>query len=161
MLASKEAAVIILHELSSDSIILTQRSSSLRNHPGELCFPGGRWEKGDQDFYATALRELQEELGVESSRVKFIQALDPEQTLTGYKIYPWLASIENLKPYTIDSQEVSELLFIPRSEVIKPSNYKKIIVRRFGLSIKTYQYKIKNYYVWGATARIMRQLIPN
>lgn len=157
--APKEAAVIVLHELVSDSLILTQRSPALRNHPGEICFPGGGWQEGDNDFYATALRELQEELGIEPSRVKLKQALKPERTLTGFMIYPWLASIKNISPYLIDINEVSELFRLPMSEVIKSSNYKEISVSRLGLSIKTYQYSAKNHQVWGATARIMMQLI--
>jgi 8-oxo-dGTP pyrophosphatase MutT (NUDIX family) len=157
--APKEAAVIVLHELVSDSLILTQRSLSLRNHPGEVCFPGGSWQEDDNDFYATALRELQEELGIEPSRVKLKQALEPERTLTGYLIYPWFASIDNISPYQIDIEEVSDLFRLPMSEVIKSSNYKEISVSRFGLSVKTYQFRAKDYYVWGATARIMMQLI--
>ncbi|MBA3535493.1 MAG: CoA pyrophosphatase [Tatlockia sp.] len=157
--APKEAAVIVLHELVSDSLILTQRSLGLRNHPGELCFPGGSWQEGDKDFYATALRELQEELGIAPSRVNLKQALEPERTLTGYMIYPWFASITNISPFQIDSEEVSELVRLPMTEVIKASNYKEISVSRFGLSIQTYQFRAKEYYVWGATARIMMQLI--
>lgn len=94
-----ESAVIVLLEQATRSLVLTQRSANLRDHPGEVCFPGGRWQPGDSDFYATALRELEEELGIEASRVIPIQELQLEQTHNGSTIHPWLASIATLEPY--------------------------------------------------------------
>lgn len=155
----KEAAVMVLHDLSNDTLILTQRSKSLRSHPGEICFPGGSWQEGDENLYETALRELEEELGILSSRVQVQKTMAVERTVTGYIIHPWLASIESLSPYQADIREVSEVFSLPMSEVIKESNYQEIIVRRFGLNIKSYQYKASTHLVWGATARIMMQLV--
>ncbi len=155
----KEGAVIVLRELSSDSLILTKRGTTMRYHPGEVCFPGGSWQEGDKDFYATALRELHEELGIQSSRVKLEKALDPEQTLGGYIIYPCLANIKKLIPYQLESHEVAEVFLLPMVEVINPSNYKEIKFERSGVSVKTYQFTASEFYVWGATARIMRQLV--
>lgn len=156
---TKESAVIVLHELASDSLILTQRSASLKNHPGEICFPGGQWQKGDEDFYATALRELQEELGIVPGRVHLQGAMKTERTLTGYIIYPWLASIENLLPYQANEAEVMEVFKLPMNEVVELANYEEIVVNRLGLNIKSYQYKASGHFVWGATARIMMQLV--
>ncbi|CDZ78276.1 putative NUDIX hydrolase [Legionella massiliensis] len=154
---NKEAAVIVLRELASDSLILTQRSTQLRNHPGEVCFPGGRWQDEDKNFYETAIRELEEELGIAPSRVHFQSEMRSERTLTGFIIYPWFADIDNLLPYQANL-EVSEVFKLPMNEVAQASNYKEIVVNRFGLNIKTYQYKASERFVWGATARIMMQL---
>lgn len=154
-----KAAVIVLHELVSDSLVLTMRSKNLANHPGEVCFPGGRWHEGDKDLSDTALRELQEELCVEPSRVELQYAMVPERTLTGFIIQPWFANIENLNPYKADKREVANVFRLPMNEVALAKNYKEIIVKRLGWDIKSYQYIASQHFVWGATARIMMQLL--
>ena len=93
------AGVVILYEQSTDSLILTKRSIHLRKHPGEICFPGGVWEEGDDNYYYTALRELHEELGIDSSRVTLIKELAEERTLLGSVIHPWLTRIESIEPF--------------------------------------------------------------
>jgi 8-oxo-dGTP pyrophosphatase MutT (NUDIX family) len=155
----KEAAVIVLQELSSDSLILTKRSAELHDHPGEVCFPGGSWQEGDSSLYDTALRELQEELGIEPARIQSVKAMTPVPTLTGFIIHPWLASIETLLPYQMDTREVSQVLRIPMKEVSKASNYQEIKVRRGERIIKGYQFTATKDFVWGATVRIMMQLV--
>ncbi|KTC93707.1 MULTISPECIES: NUDIX hydrolase [Legionella] len=158
-LTPQNAAVVVLHELSSDSLVLTQRSKTLRAHPGEICFPGGRWQVGDKSLFDTALRELREELGVLSSRIKLQKSLRPEQTLTGFIIHPWFASIDQLSPYQADKNEVDEVFFLPFNEVVKKSNYQEIQISCSGFTITTYQFIASGHYVWGATARIMMQMI--
>lgn len=160
-LESKKAAVIVLHELARDSLILTLRSKKLPNHPGEVCFPGGRWHEGDKNLYNTALRELQEELCIDSSRVELNYPMALESTLTGFIIQPWFASLENLNPYKADKREVRGVFRLPMNEVALAKNYKEIIVNRFGLDIKSYQYTATQHFVWGVTARIMMQLIAD
>ena len=150
---------MLLHDLSNDSLILTERSAALRSHPGEICFPGGSWQEGDDSLYETALRELDEELGISPSRIQLKKAMKAERTLTGYIIYPWLAAIESLIPYQTDPSEVASVFSLPMSEVTKASNYKEITIIRHELVFKSYQYIASPYFVWGATARIMRQLI--
>jgi 8-oxo-dGTP pyrophosphatase MutT (NUDIX family) len=155
----KKAAVIVLHELASDSLILTLRSAELHDHPGEVCFPGGTWQVGDGSLYNTALRELQEELSIGAERVQLVKAMTPVPTLTGFIIHPWLAAIDTLSPYQMDSREVSEVLRIPIKEVCQAANYQEIKVRRYGRIIKGYQYTATPYFIWGATVRIMMQLL--
>lgn len=157
-LKEQHSAVIVLHELLTDSLILSKRSTQLRHHPGEICFPGGRWEKGDEDFYATALRELNEELGISAHRVTLIKELRLESTSLGTIIHPWLSSIESIEPYHLDIHEVSRLLRIPMALVSKRSNYEDFIIERYGKHFKSCRFICDDELVWGATARIMRQL---
>ncbi len=159
--ALKESAVIVLLEETSDSLILTQRSPNLRDHPGEVCFPGGRWNEGDATLWMTALRELQEELGIDSARVRLVKELQRDQTHNGTIIHPWLASIATLEPYTANIDEVASVFKLPLIEVRAPANYKDIVVERYGWVVNTCQFIASNYFVWGATARIMRQLSVN
>ncbi len=152
------AGVIVLQERSSEHLILTKRSEHLRNHPGEICFPGGVWEEGDETFYATALRELKEELGIDSSRVTLIKELDREQTVLGSVIYPWLVSIESINPFHINESEVSSIISVPMFLVQDPKNYQEITMERKGFKFKSCQFTGHPEFIWGATARIMKQL---
>lgn len=153
-----ESAVIVLIEEVTNSLILTERSLHLRDHPGEICFAGGRWHESDKNLWYTALRELKEELGIEPSRVTLTRSLPIEQTLKGSIIYPWLATIPELSPYCINEEEVTSLLKLPMQEVMLPDNYKDIVVERYGLKIRSCQFTASEYFIWGATARIMRRL---
>lgn len=157
----KNSAVIVLLEEATNSLILTQRSADLSHHPGEICFPGGLWQAEDTSFWETALRELREELGIESSRVKLIKQLQPEKTLAGIIIHPWLASISSLIPYSANVREVAAVLSIPLHEISYDQNYKDIIVQREDDLITSVQFTACHYFIWGATVRIMKQLIQN
>lgn len=152
------SAVLVMHELSTNCLILTKRSNQLRNHPGEICFPGGVWEKQDENLYATAVRELNEELGITANRVTPIKELLTECTLLGTIIHPWLASIESIRPYYLNLQEVSAMILIPMSLVVNPQNYQELIIERAGKQFKSYKFIPNDELVWGATARIMKQL---
>ena len=152
------AGVIVLYESSSQCLVLTKRSSHLRKHPGEICFSGGGWEEGDESFYTTALRELHEELGIPPERITLIKELFIEKTLLGSIIHPWLARIECLEPFKINDCEVDSVIRIPLSLVQNSKNYQEIIVERQGLQFKSCQFLGHEEFIWGATARIMKQL---
>jgi len=154
-----KAGVIALYECSTNNMILTKRNNELRKHPGEICFPGGLWEEGDESLYATALRELYEELGIESNRVELIRELSIERTLLGLVIHPWLAKVETLAPLNINTYEVDCIISIPISLVQDPRNYKNIIIERGGIKVQTCQFIAHEEFVWGATVRIMKQLM--
>ncbi len=154
----KESAVMVLHEQKTDSLILTQRTKHLRYHPGEICFPGGRWEAGDADLLETALRELNEELGIDKHRIGLVEKLIPEQTLNGITIHPWLSEILSIEPCLPNRHEVDQVIMLSMREVRTLSNYKDISIKRAGVMVTTCQFTASHYYIWGATARIMRQL---
>ncbi|MCW8443789.1 CoA pyrophosphatase [Fluoribacter gormanii] len=152
------SAVVVLYEQLSDSLILTQRSEQLRTHPGEICFPGGIWEEGDDNYCVTALRELQEELGITPERITLIKELNTQKTLLGSIIHPWFASIESVKPYQLNYHEVVRLISIPMVLVQDAKNYKDLIIERAGRRYVTCEFTANKDWVWGATARIMKQL---
>jgi 8-oxo-dGTP pyrophosphatase MutT (NUDIX family) len=153
------AAVVVLYEQATDSLILTQRSDQLRTHPGEICFPGGTWEESDENYYATALRELNEELGISAERITLIKELKTQSTLLGSIIHPWLASIESVHPYSFNDQEVVRLISIPMSLVQDSKNYRQFMIERNGRQFNTCEFTANKEWVWGATAKIMMQLI--
>jgi len=153
------SAVIVLHELSTDSLILTKRSEGLRHHPGEISFPGGLREHGDTDLYVTALRELKEELGISEARVTLVRKMQTEITALGTIIHPWFATIVSVQPFILNPDEVSSIVSIPMHLVQNPKNYKEIFIQRNGKEFKTFEFGPQEEYIWGATARIMRQLV--
>ncbi|HAT8180008.1 TPA: NUDIX domain-containing protein [Legionella pneumophila] len=152
------SSVIVLCDLSKDSLILTKRSQMLKKHPGEVCFPGGFQEINDHDLYSTALRELNEELGITSDRITLIRQLKIEKTLLGLVIHPWFASIDSIFPYTMNPHEVSELILVPMPLVKDQKNYKELMIEKEGKHIITCQFIANKELIWGATARIMKQL---
>lgn len=153
------SAVMVLYERDSNSLVLTKRSEHLRAHPGEICFPGGTWEAGDANLYATALRELHEELGIASERVTLIKELTTQNTLLGSIIHPWYASIESIQPYYLNSDEVTRLILLPMDLVRAAKNYKEIQVQRGGFQFKSCEFIFNGDWIWGATAKIMKQLV--
>jgi len=154
----KQAAVILLHDQETDSLLLTRRTSNLRTNPGEFCFPGGGKDDSDPDLWSTALRELHEELGINAARVSLLKELSPEHTLTGKIIFPWLASIAGIEPYIMNENEVSGVITLPMEDVIIPENYKDLSIECYGKNIVSCQYTASSQFVYGATARIMKQL---
>lgn len=152
------SAVIVLHELNSNSLILTKRSEQLRSHPGQISFPGGLWEHNDRTYYDTALRELDEELGISGDRVTLIRELNPEPTLAGIIIHPWFCTIESINPCTLNTHEVASLIVVPIDLVHDRNNYRDITVKMSEFEITTCEFIPKYEYIWGATARIMKQL---
>lgn len=153
-----ESAVIVLHEQSSDSLILTRRSMNLRTQPGHVCFPGGLREGKDENLYATALRELEEELGIAASRVRFIREMKKDKTLFMAVISPWFAAIESVEPYEINRDEVAELIKIPLEQVMRKENYREKKIKEEGFVFSSLVFTGSEHFIWGATARIMNQL---
>lgn len=155
----KESAVLVLKETQSDSLILTKRSDSLRVQPGEICFPGGVREAQDKDLYATALRELEEEIGISFERIQLIRSLAQDQSVFHSVIYPWYARIDTIEPYQINHSEVDTIIKVPMREVLKQENYENRAVQKYGIEFETTIFKGNRHFIWGVTARIMKQLL--
>tara|TARA_Y100000588_G_C14230914_1_gene915243 strand:+ start:1539 stop:2018 length:480 start_codon:yes stop_codon:yes gene_type:complete len=154
----KESSVVLLHEYSTDNLILTKRSETLRNHPGDYCFPGGLRDRCDKNLWDTATRELNEELGIKPHRITLVKALKPESTLQGKLIYPWLAVIDSIRPYQLNPFEVTDILALSISDVKKKTNYKSLEVKHGNIIFNSCEYIGCKQNIWGATAKIMQQL---
>ncbi|HEY5977392.1 MAG TPA: CoA pyrophosphatase [Solirubrobacterales bacterium] len=144
----------------SPGAIFTERRADLRSHAGEISFPGGRVDEGDADLVATALRETEEEIGLESSAVVLQGALPPTSTFaTGYRIHPFVGLIAapedlDLKP---SPDEVETVLALDL-DVLEQSYEIRRLVRR-GTAIHTPTYEVEGQLIWGATARILGELL--
>jgi 8-oxo-dGTP pyrophosphatase MutT (NUDIX family) len=137
--------------------VFTRRHEDLRRHPGEISFPGGRYEEGERDLEATALREAYEEIGLPEDAVGIIGALQPTSTIaTGYAVYPFVGLIEPGRTWALSAREVSEVLELPLDSLL--SGYGRRRLLRRGVPIRTDTYVVGNHLIWGATARILADL---
>jgi 8-oxo-dGTP pyrophosphatase MutT (NUDIX family) len=137
--------------------VLTRRQSDLRRHAGEISFPGGRAEEGEDDLRTTALRETHEEIGLAADAVELLGALQPTPTVvTGYVIYPFVGMIEPGQTWSASDAEVAEVIELPL-RALRAGYGRRRLIRR-GLPFRTDTYVVGGHLVWGATARILADL---
>jgi 8-oxo-dGTP pyrophosphatase MutT (NUDIX family) len=137
--------------------VFTRRRDDLRRHPGEISFPGGRHDDTDPDLLATALREAEEEIGLASSAVQVLGALQPTPTIaTGYAIYPFVGLIEPGLAWTPSAREVAEVLELALDDLLAGYGRRRLLRR--GVPIRTDTYVVGDDLIWGATARILGDL---
>ena len=137
--------------------VFTKRHNDLRRHPGEISFPGGRYDQGEPDLRATALREAREEIGLPEQAVEIVGALQPTPTIaTGYAVYPFVGLIEPGRTWTPSAREVTEILELPLSALL--AGYARRRLVRRGVPIRTDTYLVGDHLIWGATARILADL---
>jgi 8-oxo-dGTP pyrophosphatase MutT (NUDIX family) len=137
--------------------VFTRRRDDLRRHPGEISFPGGRYDEGEDDLTATALREAYEEIGLPPDAVEIVGALQPTPTIaTGYAVYPFVGLIAPGHTWTLSAREVAEVIELPLRALL--SGYARRRLIRRGLPIRTDTYLVEENLIWGATARILADL---
>lgn len=137
-------------------LILTKRSSALKHHPGQIAFPGGKQDGSDADVTAAALREAHEEIGLPPSQVEILGHLPAHETVTGFMVTPVIGYVQ--RPFSIvpEPGEVDEVFTVPLSHVLDASKY--IIEGRRWRGTRRFYYAVPfgPYYIWGATARMLR-----
>ena len=155
-----EAAVLVPIVERNDGlkVILTKRSNSLKQHPGQISFPGGKSEKIDKSLVATALRETKEEIGISEKNVEILGQLPKHVTITGFKITPFIGRIRMGFSTEIQTSEVSEIFEVPLSYLSNPKNFRVESVKWKGKKRFFYSIPYGPYYIWGATARILKNL---
>jgi 8-oxo-dGTP pyrophosphatase MutT (NUDIX family) len=137
--------------------VFTKRQDDLRRHPGEISFPGGRYDEGEPDLKATALREAEEEIGLPRDAVEIVGALQPTLTIaTGYAVYPFVGLIEAGRTWTPSANEVAEVLELPLDALLAGYGRRRLVRR--GVPIRTDTYVVGENLIWGATARILADL---
>ena len=137
-------------------VILTKRSSALKHHPGQIAFPGGKQDEGDADVIAAALREAREEIGLPEGHARVLGHLPAHETVTSFKVTPVIALVD--APFTLvpEPGEVDEVFSTPLAHLLQASNYLVESRRWRGTRRHYFTVPYGPYYIWGATARILR-----
>jgi 8-oxo-dGTP pyrophosphatase MutT (NUDIX family) len=157
VLAAVLVALFLAGETPEPHVVLTKRRADLRRHAGEISFPGGRKDAEDADLSATALREAEEEIGLERSLVSLLGTLPITSTFaTNYVIHPFVATIPASTAWTPSAKEVAEVLELPLEEVRQAKT--KTNIERRGITFQTDAYVVDGNVIWGATARILANL---
>ena len=141
-------------------ILFTKRSNKLKEHKGQISFPGGKYDGRDLNLLSTALREFEEEMGVSRKRISILGELDNVLTVTGYVISPYVASIPYPIKFKVSENEVESIFSVPISFFLeKNDNYKQKVVTVNGKKFVIPYYLYHEHLIWGATARILLQFL--
>lgn len=146
------AAVLVAFRAGTGNLVLTKRSARLKHHPGQIAFAGGKQDSQDANPSAAALREANEEIGLDPTQVQVIGALPSHETVTGYAITPVLAVVHGDFIPVPEAGEVSEVFEVPFTHVINPAAFS--VQGRHWNGRRRYYYTLPYgpYYIWGATA---------
>lgn len=157
----KPAAVLIPLVLrpAGATILLTERTSHLADHAGQISFPGGRLEPEDADAIAAALRETEEEIGLARRHVDVLGHFEDYGTVTGYRVTPVIGLVRPPFDLTPDPHEVAEIFELPLDFILQPTNVRRARETRGGVMRDVYEIAYGKWRVWGFTARILVRLI--
>jgi len=155
-----EAAVLVPLFLAGDELhaVFTRRREDLRRHAGEISFPGGRRDHAEESLETTALREAHEEIGLPPSAVELLGALPPVRTfVTGYVVFPHVGLIEPGNAWVPSPAEVAEVIELPLGALAE--GFATRPMTRRGFTFETDTYLVGEHLIWGATARILGELL--
>jgi len=140
-------------------VLLTRRTDKVRHHKGQISFPGGRQDPGE-DFLATALREAKEEMGIEAKDVRILGELDDMCTVASdFCIAPFVGLIPYPYPFKINRHEIEEIIEVPLSVFLDETKFREEFRSHNGEPVPVYFYQHDEHTIWGATARILKQLM--
>ncbi|MDH3581330.1 MAG: CoA pyrophosphatase [Hyphomicrobiales bacterium] len=156
----RPAAILVpvIDRAPEATVILTQRTAHLRTHAGQISFPGGSMEAGDATPVETALRETQEEIGIEPEHVDVIGFLETYQTSTGFRVAPAVGIVSPDFTLQCDGEEVDDVFEVPLKFLMNAENHE--LHSRPWRGSRRYYYAIpyQDRYIWGATAGMLRNL---
>ncbi len=155
------AAAVLLPIVARSSgltVLLTQRTAHLRDHAGQICFPGGCCEAADVSPVATALRESREEVGILTDQVEVLATLPDYFTGTGYRITPVVGLVIPPLNLQLDDYEVAEVFEPPLSFLLDPANFRRHAYERDGVVHHYWAAPWQEYFIWGATAGMLVSL---
>jgi 8-oxo-dGTP pyrophosphatase MutT (NUDIX family) len=140
-------------------VLLTKRTEDLSSHAGQISFPGGKQDEGESEPRLTALREAQEEVGLDPSAVEIIGALDDCPTfVTNFVISPVVGVIPDHYPFTPNASEIQFLIEAPLDDFLLPGTLRTETRQRGEYTVQLFYYSVVGQVVWGATARILTEL---
>ena len=153
--------VPLQYENSMWQVILTRRSMNMKKHSGQISFPGGKFDEKDKSLDVTALREAFEEIGLSSLNVFLIGSLPSHETITGFRIFPFIGIVSGYEIQINSSEEVSEVFRVPLEFLLDSKRYSEHSFTWYGEKRSFLAVPYGPYYIWGATARILYNFSKN
>lgn len=155
-----EAAILLLISCGDNPALLyTKRAAHLRQHPGEVCFPGGMWESGDMDLFATAQRETHEEIGLPAAEMHLLGRLPQSHTRAGTPVTPFVASFNPAIPLVPSPDELDSIFFVPLSMFDEGIQVREDKFEHNGCTFSVPAYHYEGYEIWGFTAAVTSHLL--
>jgi 8-oxo-dGTP pyrophosphatase MutT (NUDIX family) len=151
--------VPVFYKSGEEHLLFTVRNEKVRHHKGEVCFPGGAYDPPDKTLEKTALRECEEEIGIPEKTIEVIGEMDDLITPTFYRISPFVGILPYPYSLKINHREIAEVIEIPLSHFKEEKHLRLEYFEYFGENFEIPFYSWKNQTIWGATARIVRQLV--
>ena len=158
----RPAAVLIALFVAEDTlhVVLTKRTDNVRTHQGQVSFPGGSYEASDATLEHTALREAHEEVGIDPAHVRVLGVLEDLPTfVSGFQVRPFVAEIPHPYEFVHDASEVAHVFSPPLATFADPSRRREEVRERDGREFVMTSYDVDGNVVWGATARMLEQLV--
>lgn len=154
------AAVLVplVERESGLTVLLTQRATQLKNHAGQISFPGGRIEPTDPNPVEAALRETQEEIGIGREYISFAGYLEPQLLLSGYWVTPVVGFLQPGFELELDRREVESAFEVPLMHILDPLNHRARERRLGAVTVQVYDIPYENHNIWGATAGMLMSL---
>jgi 8-oxo-dGTP pyrophosphatase MutT (NUDIX family) len=153
------AVLLALRDGGSPRLVLTVRTDNLQSHAGQVALPGGRADPGDTDALATALRESEEEIGLDRAQVTPLGYLDNFDTISGYRITPVVARIAERSQLKAAPAEVAEVFEVPLAFFLDPANLHRYTMEFRGHRREMVEFVHGGHRIWGATAAILLNLL--
>lgn len=156
---ARAAIILLLSHGEDPQLLYTKRASHLRNHPGEVCFPGGMRDPEDVNLLATALREMEEEIGLPASEVQVLGCLPEVRTRAGTLVLPFVATSKGDYPLVPSLEELDSIFHVPLSRFEQGIIARVDTFMRDGLSYRIPVYHYQGYEIWGLTAAVTTALL--
>lgn len=158
--AGRPAAVLIpiIEHADELRVLFTVRASHLKHHGGQISFPGGKQEIHDTDLICTALRETQEEIGIQANQVEIVGKLPAYRTISRYEVVPYIGFVSPAMSLQLDANEVAETFEVPLTYLLDQNNHLIHWVSRKNNQYPIYFIPWQNKNIWGATAAFVRNL---
>lgn len=157
-LTSAAVLVPLIDHASGMSVLLTQRTENLPSHAGQIAFPGGRMDARDLSPEDTALRETEEEVGIERTKIQVVGRLTVHETRTGYRVMPVIGLVESPLTLSLEPSEVAHVFEVPLDFVLDPANHRFETYKGIDSGRKYRAIPYGEHYIWGLTARVLFEL---